>query len=311
MTYQGTFAVITAALVSGAIVERMRFSAYLAFIGAWSLVVYAPVAHWVWGGGWLSSMGTLDFAGGTVVHVNAGVAMVYRAEGKYPEAERTYTKVLGVLREVLGENHPNVAQTMNGLAFLYMVQGKSAQAERLYTEALTAQRRIIGEDHPDAVNTLHNLAAFYVNEGRNAEAEPLATKAVEIRRRVLGAEHPETLRSVNNLGLLYLNLGRHDQAEPLLRTALSGFEKAVPDGWERYNCQSMLGASIAGQKRFQEAEPLVVSAYQELVRRTKAIPPANASVVDQAGQRVIQLYRDWGKPEKVSEWAKRVGRGAT
>ncbi len=115
-----------------------------------------------------------------------------RAEGKYPEAERTYTKVMEVMRDVLGENHPNVAQTMNGLAFLYMVQGKSAQAERLYTEALAAQRRIVGEEHPDAVNTMHNLAVFYVNEGRNAEAEPLATKALEIRRRVLGAEHPET-----------------------------------------------------------------------------------------------------------------------
>jgi len=79
MTYQGTFAVITAALVSGAIVERMRFSAYLVFIGLWSLVVYAPVAHWVWGGGWLGTLGALDFAGGTVVHVNAGVAALVAA----------------------------------------------------------------------------------------------------------------------------------------------------------------------------------------------------------------------------------------
>ena len=79
MAYQGTFAVITAALVSGAIVERMRFTAYLVFIGLWSLVVYAPVAHWVWGGGWLSTLGTLDFAGGTVVHINAGVAALVAA----------------------------------------------------------------------------------------------------------------------------------------------------------------------------------------------------------------------------------------
>ncbi|MDO8794659.1 MAG: ammonium transporter [Vicinamibacterales bacterium] len=74
MAYQGTFAIITAALISGAIVERMRFPAYLLFITLWSLVVYAPVAHWVWGGGWLFKMGALDFAGGTVVHVNAAVA---------------------------------------------------------------------------------------------------------------------------------------------------------------------------------------------------------------------------------------------
>jgi Amt family ammonium transporter len=79
MSYQGTFCIITAALISGAIVERMRFSAYLVFISAWALVVYAPVAHWVWGGGWLADMGALDFAGGTVVHVNAGVAALVAA----------------------------------------------------------------------------------------------------------------------------------------------------------------------------------------------------------------------------------------
>jgi Amt family ammonium transporter len=79
MCYQGTFCIITAALISGAIVERMRFSAYVIFITLWALVVYSPVAHWVWGGGWLSTMGALDFAGGTVVHVNAGVAALVAA----------------------------------------------------------------------------------------------------------------------------------------------------------------------------------------------------------------------------------------
>jgi len=79
MAYQGTFAIITAALISGAIVERMRFSAYVVFITLWALVVYSPIAHWVWGGGWLSKMGALDFAGGTVVHVNAAVAALVAA----------------------------------------------------------------------------------------------------------------------------------------------------------------------------------------------------------------------------------------
>jgi len=72
--YQATFCVITAALISGAIVERMRFAAYVAFITLWSVLVYAPIAHWVWGGGWLSKLGALDFAGGTVVHINAAAA---------------------------------------------------------------------------------------------------------------------------------------------------------------------------------------------------------------------------------------------
>jgi Amt family ammonium transporter len=72
--FQGTFAIITAALISGAIVERMRFTAFVAFLALWSLLVYAPVAHWVWGGGWMHKLGILDFAGGTVVHITAGTA---------------------------------------------------------------------------------------------------------------------------------------------------------------------------------------------------------------------------------------------
>jgi len=74
MIYQMTFAVITVALVAGSVADRMRFSAFIWFAALWLIVVYAPIAHWVWGGGFLQSAGVLDFAGGTVVHLNAGVA---------------------------------------------------------------------------------------------------------------------------------------------------------------------------------------------------------------------------------------------
>jgi Amt family ammonium transporter len=74
MTFQMTFAVITPALIVGAFAERMKFSTMLVFMGIWLTVVYAPVCHWVWGGGWLGAWGVLDFAGGTVVHINAGIA---------------------------------------------------------------------------------------------------------------------------------------------------------------------------------------------------------------------------------------------
>src|ERR1700722_4342376 len=74
MFFQMTFAIITPALIAGALADRMKFSAFLAYMGAWLLLVYCPVAHWVWGGGWLSSLGALDYAGGTVVHLNAGTA---------------------------------------------------------------------------------------------------------------------------------------------------------------------------------------------------------------------------------------------
>ncbi|MDW6022022.1 ammonium transporter [Mesorhizobium sp. BAC0120] len=72
--FQMTFAIITPALIAGAFAERMKFSALLLFMGLWLIFVYAPIAHWVWGGGFLGGAGVLDFAGGTVVHINAGVA---------------------------------------------------------------------------------------------------------------------------------------------------------------------------------------------------------------------------------------------
>ena len=77
--FQMTFAVITPALIVGAFAERMRFSAMLLFSALWLIVVYAPVTHWVWGGGWLGTMGLLDFAGGTVVHITAGVGALVAA----------------------------------------------------------------------------------------------------------------------------------------------------------------------------------------------------------------------------------------
>jgi Amt family ammonium transporter len=74
MLYQMTFAIITVALVGGAVADRMRFSAFLWFAAGWLILVYVPIAHWVWGGGFLAKAGLLDFAGGTVVHLNAGIA---------------------------------------------------------------------------------------------------------------------------------------------------------------------------------------------------------------------------------------------
>ena len=76
IAFQMTFAAITIALISGAVVERMKFSSWLVFAVLWISLVYVPIAHWVWGGGWLFNLGALDFAGGTVVHLNAGVAAV-------------------------------------------------------------------------------------------------------------------------------------------------------------------------------------------------------------------------------------------
>ena len=79
MIFQGMFAIITPALIAGAIADRMKFSAFLTFAVLWATLVYDPLAHWVWGGGWIGGMGALDFAGGTVVHISSGVSALVAA----------------------------------------------------------------------------------------------------------------------------------------------------------------------------------------------------------------------------------------
>ena len=103
MTFQMTFAIITPALICGAIADRMKFSALLLFLSAWMLIVYAPITHWVWGGGFLSDAGVLDFAGGTVVHINSGIAglvaalMLGRRHGYGAENMAPHNLVLSVI----------------------------------------------------------------------------------------------------------------------------------------------------------------------------------------------------------------------
>ncbi|MEC7120692.1 MAG: ammonium transporter [Pseudomonadota bacterium] len=110
MLFQMTFAIITVAIISGSVAERMKFSSYLTFAGIWVLAVYAPICHWVWGGGWLFNDGALDFAGGTVVHINAGVAGLVAA---YMIGNRT-----GLGREPMAPH--NLVLTVIGASLLWV-----------------------------------------------------------------------------------------------------------------------------------------------------------------------------------------------
>ena len=146
--YQAMFAIITPALISGAIVERMRFRAYLAFLVLWSTFVYAPLAHWVWGsGGWLQKMGALDFAGGTVVHISAGVSALVAARflGPRRDFRRMPLSPHNVPVVLIGAGllwfgwfgfNAGSALAANALAALAFVNTNTAAAAALLTWAL-------------------------------------------------------------------------------------------------------------------------------------------------------------------------------
>jgi tetratricopeptide (TPR) repeat protein len=234
------------------------------------------------------------------------LAAVYYYEGRYQEAYKLLTTILVTQRRVRGEQHPETLSTLNSLARTVDAQGDPIQAESLYRQALGSAPGILGDERPERLSAVSNLANLYRKQRRDSEAEDLYRKVLESRRRVLGPTHPDTLITALGLAGLWLDQRKNTQAEPLLRETLSHFEKARPDAWGRFHSQSLLGASLAGQAKYSDAEPLLLSGYQGLMARQTSMPAIDRNSVGDAADRIVALYEDWGKPDKAGEWRRKL-----
>jgi non-specific serine/threonine protein kinase/serine/threonine-protein kinase len=236
----------------------------------------------------------------------ANLATVYRMQGKYGEAEPLATRSLEVLRGVAGEENSDTLSAMKGLGLLYRSEGKYAQAEQLLTKLVEARRRTLGAEHPDTLVGMYELGVLYSRQGRCEEAEALFTRLLEVDRRVLGPARPYTTDVMAALGDVQLQMEKYVVAETVVREALSNWEKTRPDSWQRYYSEAVLGASLAGQRRYVEAEPLLVSGQQGLVQREASVPADNRRVLTDAGEWVVRLYESWGRPEMAARWQEKV-----
>jgi non-specific serine/threonine protein kinase/serine/threonine-protein kinase len=224
----------------------------------------------------------------------ANLAELYADTGRYTEAEPMYSQVLEIQRRVLGENHRSTVYTLNRMGGLYLSQSQFSLAEAHYNEALERARRGLGQEHPLTLTCMNGLADVYHRQGNYTEAGKSYSRVLDLRRRVLGPEHPDTNRTLASLGLVRLHQQRYQEAETILREALRVAGNASDDSWERDHCRNALGASLAGQKRHAEAEPLLLSGYEGMMRRKETIPAADLHKVEEAGRRIVQLYQDWG-----------------
>jgi tetratricopeptide (TPR) repeat protein len=193
----------------------------------------------------------------------------------------------------------------NNLAAVYRLEGRLAEAEPLQLKAVEVWRAVNGDEGPETLTSMNGLAMLYQAERRYAEAEAVWTKVLEVQRRILGPKHPNTLDVMASLGEVEIQQQKYAPAEPLVREALVSWE-AAPNSWRRYYGQALVGASLLGQERYAEAEPLLLSGYQGLLDRQSAIPAATRRSVSEAGMRIVQLYEDWGQPEKAREWEEKV-----
>lgn len=234
----------------------------------------------------------------------ANLVETYSAQGKYPQAEELGTATLKICRRVLGPRHLYTLASMNNLADAYTEQGKYAQAEVLHSEALSIASRARGPEHPATLDTLADFASMYQRQGNYALAETYAAQALAGRRHALGSEHPETIESVADLALACQSQGKFTESEPLAREAFEVNQKKQPDDWQRFRAESLLGASLAGQKKYAEAEPLLLEGYQGMAARKERIAVPDHYHLERAREWLAQLYLAWGKPDKAAEWAK-------
>ncbi|MEH2320876.1 tetratricopeptide repeat protein, partial [Nostoc sp.] len=190
-----------------------------------------------------------------------GNARFYNGQGLYEKAAPWFRQCLEITKKRLGEEHPDVALSLNNLAYLYDSQGRYSEAEPIYIQALALTRKLLGEEHPDVALSLNNLAALYDSQGRYSEAEPIYIQVLALRRKLLGEEHPSIASSLNNLAYLYDSQGRYSEAEPIYIQALALTRKLL--GEEHPSVASSLN-NLAhlyySQGRYSEAEPIYIQA---------------------------------------------------
>ena len=232
------------------------------------------------------------------------LAIVYWFEGKYAQADALFSQTLEIERRVLGPEHPYTLNAMANMATLYGGEGKYAEADALFSQTLAIQRRVLGPDHPYTLNTMDGMVGDYQRQGKYALAETYSAQALAGRRRTMGPEHPNTINTSTDLALAYVSQGKYTESEPLAREAVGLDQKQQPDDWQRFRAESLLGVSLAGEKKYAEAEPLLLEGYQGMVARKNSISASDRYHLERAHQWLVQLYKDWGKPEKVAEIAK-------
>ena len=228
------------------------------------------------------------------------LGQTYFYEGKYAQAEALLSQTVESRRRVLGPEHPGTLRTSSYLAYTYAAEGKNAQAEALFRHDLEVQRRVRGPENEDTLTTLTHMAYMYEVEGKYSSAEMAAAEALAGRRHILGPEHPATAASEADLAEAYQWEGKFTESEPLSREAEAFQRRTQPDNWQLFWTESLVGASLAGEKRYVEAEPFLVEGYRGMVARKDRIPVPKLRDLNSADKWMVEMYEKWGKPQKAA-----------
>ena len=239
----------------------------------------------------------------TLISLN-NLAMAYRAAGKLDLALRLYEETLKLFKAKLGPDHPNTLTSMSNLAYAYQAAGKRDLALPLFEETLKLRKAKLGPDHPNTLTTMNNLGKAYCDAKQGEKAAPLLTVFVAAQRKRSKPDDPGFTGLLAQVSLELLKCEQFATAEDMLRECLTIREKTQPDDWTTFDTQSMLGGAILGQKKYADAEPLLLKGYEGMKAREKTIPQSGGGElrIPEALDRLIELYTATKKPDEVKKY---------
>jgi tetratricopeptide (TPR) repeat protein len=246
-------------------------------------------------------------AGQEDFELSAVLAGVYALQKKFADAERVLAPVLERPGEWKNLGPTVMPFALRSLATNYRSDGRFAEAEPYFARLVPLSLAAPGETSAQTRIDLFLFADNYGGGRKYVEAERVFTQLLEIQRRTdpAGPEPMTRVITIASIGWARLQQGRHDDAERSFRDAAAILARIAPDSWERHNTDAMLGSSLAGQKRFADAEPLLLSGYEAMAAARPTTNPNMASRFTraQASEAILRLYADWGKPDERARWA--------
>jgi tetratricopeptide (TPR) repeat protein len=236
------------------------------------------------------------------------LATVLRDQAKLAEAEARLREGLKLARAEAGDpsqETPNYGLMSHHLAEVLRREKSFLEARSTAQESVAAYRR-----HPqwplnEAQHAARVLEAVLNDMGDYAGVETLYRNHLQDLRASLPSDDPNLAAAAAQLVLALLTGHKFNEAEPLARECLEIREKQLPDDWRTFNTRSLLGESLMGQKKFEQAEPLLLSGYEGIKQREAAIPEVGKVRLKEAIRRLVQLYEETGRPAQAAEWKKK------
>jgi serine/threonine protein kinase/predicted Zn-dependent protease len=240
----------------------------------------------------------------------------YSRAGQPGKAIPLYEHALANRRARRGAGHPETLTSMLSLAGLYEEGGRYEDAVPLLESLVDNAKAARPARDEDAFELLARLAIAQERREQPALAEPVWVEAVAQAKKAHGPGHAVVAVTLTPLAVNRLQRGKYAEAEACLREALAIYEKESPDDWARFFAVSLLGASLTGQKKYAEAEPLLLEGYEGLKKRAGRIPAQNQDCLTQALRGILQLYEARDKQDQARKWRDKLAgalyeRGAT